>query len=272
MISSFKQDSNNNEHNHEDSKSKVHSQQIGLTPEQYQTLLTLLQQSKYNNNVSNQIYVIPSNKTTQTGNKFSSSFSSWILDSGVTDHICLSLAHFTSYHQINSICVKLPNENQVIANYFGTVFLNQNHVIDNVLYIPCFTFNLLLVENLIDNLSCIVTFDSNGCHIQDKNSLKIIGSTKMQDRIYILKITSYQKLQIKHTKYAHTINIVNVSDLENLCPFRLEHVSNKCIDVIKLNFLLLNITNHLIVMFVIWQNIKDFLFLLVHVNLKNALT
>ena len=34
---------NNNEQNHEGSKSEVESQQIGFTPEQYQTLLVLLQ-------------------------------------------------------------------------------------------------------------------------------------------------------------------------------------------------------------------------------------
>jgi len=46
-----------------------------------------------------------------TGNKFLSSFGSWIIDSGATDHICSSLIHFTSYHQINPIFVKLPNGN-----------------------------------------------------------------------------------------------------------------------------------------------------------------
>ena len=60
----------------------------------------------------------------------------------------------------------------------------------------------------------------------------------MQDRLYILKIPSYQKIQIKPIKYAHTVNIVNVSasDLETLWNFRLGHVSNKCIDVIMTKF------------------------------------
>ena len=118
----------------------MESQQIGFTPKQYQTLLALLQQAKSNDNVSSQVYVIPSNMTTQTCNDFISSFSSWIIDSGATDHICSSLTYFTSYHQINHIFVKFPNGNEVIANYSGSVFLNQNHVIDDVLYIPCFTF------------------------------------------------------------------------------------------------------------------------------------
>jgi len=70
--------------------------------------------------------------TTQTGNKFIFSFSSWIIDSGATNHICSSLTYFASYQQIHPNYVKLPNGNQVIANYSGSVFLNQDHVIDNV--------------------------------------------------------------------------------------------------------------------------------------------
>jgi len=56
--------STNDKQNHEGSKSEVEFQQIGFTPEQYQTLLTLLQQSKSNGNVYNKVYVIPSKMTT----------------------------------------------------------------------------------------------------------------------------------------------------------------------------------------------------------------
>jgi len=94
--------------------------------------------------------------STQTSNNFIFSFSSWIIDSGATDHICSSLTYFTSYHQINPTYVKLPNGNQVISNYSRSVFLNQNHVIENVLYIHCFTFNLLSVAKLIVKLSCVL--------------------------------------------------------------------------------------------------------------------
>jgi len=152
---------NNNQQNHEGSRSEVHSQQI---PEQYQTLLALLQQSKSSDNASNQISVIPSDTTTHNGNKFLSSFSYWIIDTGVTDHICSSLTHFTSYNQINPISVKLSNGNNVIANHSGSVFINQDQVLDNVVYIPNFTFNILSIAKLINNLSCLIIFDSNGCH------------------------------------------------------------------------------------------------------------
>jgi len=66
----------------------------------------------------------------------------------------------------------------------------------------------------------------------------MIGSTGMQDRLYILRVPSYQNLQIKHVKSRHITNVVNftTSDLENLWHFRLGHVSNKSIDVIKNKF------------------------------------
>jgi len=132
-----------------------------------------------------------------------------------------TLSHFTSYHQINPISVKLPNGNQVFANYSGSVFINQDHVLDNVLYIPNFTFNLLnllSVAKLIDNLSCVIVFYSNGCHIKDKTSLKMIGSAKMQGRLYILRVPFYQNLQIKPVKSPDITNTVNftTSDLETL--------------------------------------------------------
>ena len=40
---SHKADCNNNRQNHEGSRSEVHSQHIGFTPERYQKLLDLLQ-------------------------------------------------------------------------------------------------------------------------------------------------------------------------------------------------------------------------------------
>jgi len=84
----------------------VESQQIGFTPEQYQTLLALLQHAKFSGNVSSEVFLILSNLTTQTGNDFISSFSSWIIDSGATNQICSSLTYFPSYHLINPISVK----------------------------------------------------------------------------------------------------------------------------------------------------------------------
>jgi len=122
-----------------------------------------------------------------------------------------------------------------LPNYSGSVFIYQDHVLDNVMYIPNFTFNLFLVAKLIDNLSCVIIFYSNSCHIKDKNSLKVIGLVEMQDKLYILRVPSYQNLQIEFVKSPNITNTVNfiTSDLETFWHFRLGHVSNKSLDVIK---------------------------------------
>ena len=68
--------------------------------------------------------------------------------------------------------------------------------------------------------------------------MKVIGSVEIQGRLYILRVPSYQNLQIKPIKSLHITNTVNftVSDLETLWHFQLGHVSNKSLDVIKNNF------------------------------------
>ena len=46
----------------------------------------------------------------------------WILDSGVTNHVCFDLSNFASYNPIKPIIIKLPNGNYVTPSHFGTIF------------------------------------------------------------------------------------------------------------------------------------------------------
>nr|KYP72603.1 hypothetical protein KK1_005199 [Cajanus cajan] len=178
-------------------KEHLGHQQFGFTEEQYQGLIALLQQSQISNSshVSNQVSATlgPFDHSGQIGNT-SSSFSSWVLDSGATDHICYCLSHFTSYHKIKPIHVTLPNGNKVVANYSGNVFLTLDHVLHNFLYIPSFSFNLLSIGKLTASLSFILTFDFTHCQIQDKITLKTIGIANILDSLYILRVPFYQLL------------------------------------------------------------------------------
>jgi len=96
----------------------------------------------------------------------------------------------------------------------------------------------------------------------------MIGFAKMQDKLYTLRISSYQKLQIKPIKSTHTINIVNVnaSDLD-----RLGHVSNKCIDVIKNKFPFLKYNKSFVCDVCHFAKKKNIHFLLLHLNQINVL-
>lgn len=94
-----------------------------LAPQQYHTLLALIQQQSNvanpNSTTSshiNQIDTFPShvsvhtvvgNVTTRTITKHDSV--AWILDFGATDHVASSLSLHSSYKQIQPIIVKLPN-------------------------------------------------------------------------------------------------------------------------------------------------------------------
>jgi len=99
---------------------------------------------------------------------------------------------------------------------FWKFFSQSKYVVDNILYIPNFTSNFLTVAKLVDNLSYVIIFYCNGFHIPDKISLKIIGSVEMQDRIYILRVPSYKKFQIKPIKSSFIANTVNftIGDLQ----------------------------------------------------------
>jgi len=66
----------------------------------------------------------------------------------------------------------------------------------------------------------------------------MIGSVEMQDRLYILRVSSNKKLQIKTIKSPHITNTINftASDLKTFWHFRLGHASTKSTDVIKNKF------------------------------------
>nr|KYP60387.1 hypothetical protein KK1_022791 [Cajanus cajan] len=74
---------------------------------------------------------------------------SWILDSGATDHLASSLHLYSKYRKINPILVKLPNGHQVQATHVGTICFFDEFYLDDVLYLPCFQFNLLSVSKLV---------------------------------------------------------------------------------------------------------------------------
>ena len=89
----------------EDDKAEA---QFGFSKEQYEALLALIQQSP--NDSSSTTIVVHQCTTKLTGFVFP--FSSWILDSGATDHICPFKSLFQN---LKPSSIQLPNQNSVIA-------------------------------------------------------------------------------------------------------------------------------------------------------------
>jgi len=74
---------------------------------------------------------------------------SWIIDSGDTDHITPHLHLFQSFVLVSRPCfITLPNGKNIQLQNIGTVALNANIVLHDVLHVPKFHFNLLPASKL----------------------------------------------------------------------------------------------------------------------------
>lgn len=99
----------------------------------------------------------------------------WIVDTGATDHITPFshiLHNVTSFHSI----LHLPNGSTTSVTQMGSVMLSSDIVLQNVLCVPSFAYNLLSVSKLLKDAKCIATFAPTHCSIQApswKTSLKI---------------------------------------------------------------------------------------------------
>ena len=139
-----------------------------FSPEKYKALLALIQRPSAGNAASEQTKQVASissctiDKPSNPG--MSQPFtSSWILDSGATDHVTCSLNNLQSYERINPVTVKLPNGHHVHATHSGTVHLSTTITLFNVLYIPTFTFNLISISKLVSSTDCALIFSSTSC-------------------------------------------------------------------------------------------------------------
>lgn len=83
---------------------------------------------------------------------------SWIIDIGASSHISNSLKNFTNIRRISNWNVLLPNNLKLQATHIGDLYFNYDFVLFDVLYVPCFQYNLLSVTKLSVSLKCEVVF------------------------------------------------------------------------------------------------------------------
>lgn len=107
--------------------------------------------------------------------------------------------------------VKLPNGTLAKVTHVGSVKLSHSIVLQNVLCVPSFAFNLLSVSCLLKTVRCALILLSGVCFIQDLCSWTTIGLAKERNGLfYMLNITSPQP--------KHFVNFITstVSDLWHL--------------------------------------------------------
>ena len=210
-----------------------------FTPEQYQQILALINIQSRSNLVSNN--VPQSNLTGIALNVVHLPHStSWIIDSGATDHMVSSPSIFSHITSHCSRTVKLPNGVNAPITHIGTIQLTPNIVLNNVLCVPSFQFNLISVGKLTHDANCIVTFLPNSCLIQDQSSRKVIGAGKLHDGLFLFQLPvthpkclqstsssnlwhqrlghpSHQRLQLL-SNYISDLNVSNLNQVCEVCP------------------------------------------------------
>jgi len=175
-----------------------------LTRSQYQQLLSLLHSKKTssamaslsitqpyssspNPHVSNSC--VSGMATCFSTSTYSSSpmhISPWIIDTGATDHMICCTFLFTSITATVSIQVKLPNGQDVPVTHIGVVRLSKHLVLNHVLCVPSFNFNLLSAKKLTQHNSCCLILLSNACFFQDLASWTTIGMGEVRISLYYL--------------------------------------------------------------------------------------
>ena len=75
----------------------------------------------------------------------------WILDSGASEHMCSNQSLLQNISVLNSpILVSLPNGTQVKVTQKGKLVVVENLILNGVLLVPNFKFNLLSIKRLCE--------------------------------------------------------------------------------------------------------------------------
>ncbi|XP_019172610.1 PREDICTED: uncharacterized protein LOC109168019 [Ipomoea nil] len=114
-----------------------------------------------------------------------SSGDAWILDSGAIDLIICSPEFFETCHRVQGISVKLTNDETVIVTHIGQVRLNNDIVLQNVLYIPSFAFNVISASKLTKHSNCKLILQANSCAVQGPLG-RMDGFAKEESGMYLI--------------------------------------------------------------------------------------
>ena len=120
-------------------------------------------------------------------NKIAFGVDTWVMDTGESDHIVCSVSLFQSYITISHCVVELPNGESAHVTHIGIVKLSNSLILEHVLCVPSFSFNLLSVSQLTQKLPLCLLFLSQYCFIQDLSCWKMIGVGEVHNGLYLLQ-------------------------------------------------------------------------------------
>ncbi|XP_075108848.1 uncharacterized protein LOC107790769 [Nicotiana tabacum] len=178
-------------------------QKVSLTKEEYNQLVTLLQQfqssgigdygggTNATSGTVNFAGIIACTSSIDFGKLscecFKNKSDSWIIDSGASNNMTFNRSLLTNIINLpNPLIVILPNGYKVKVTEIGSVILNSKITLDKVMYVPTFRYNLISVHSLASHLSCIFAFFNLCCVLQSPSMKRPLVIGKVKDGLYIL--------------------------------------------------------------------------------------
>lgn len=154
----------------------------------------------------------------------------WIVDTGVTNHICTGRNFFETLKPLaNKILIHLPDGNVKNVQSYGNIPLHKTLNLQDVLFIHTFKHNLLSVTKLCKSNSLKFTFYPTFCILQDRKTEIIIAVGKMKGQLYILDTESFSPEAIKDVctlmSSASVVNkcLVNIVSTSSIWHQRMGH-------------------------------------------------
>ena len=136
----------------------------------------------------------PSSATGNAGVGLSASTvhdTSWIIDSGATDHMTYNESLFENMTSPSKEKVITANGEATLVTGEGTIVLTPNLSLHKCLLVPALSNNLLSVSQITEELDCVVLMFSTFCLLQDIRTQAIIGhGTKRKGLYYIDDVAS----------------------------------------------------------------------------------
>lgn len=81
----------------------------------------------------------------------------------------------------------MPNKMRALVTHVGTIHLSKGLILENVLFVPSFKFNLVSVSRLNANKRNFLAFSDKYCLIQDLLTWTMIGHAKVTNGLYIMQ-------------------------------------------------------------------------------------
>lgn len=174
----------------------------GLTKEQYEQLIDLLQQFQVNdtretnedqmsNGAAHFAGMIACNSSIKFDNLSCGCFKTktglWILDSGTTHHITSNKSHLSNITILPyPLLVDLLNGYKVKVTEVRSMKLAPMIILHKVYFIPSFKYNLVSIKSLVAHLKCIAIFSDSSCMLQALSIKRPLDVGRAHDGLYFL--------------------------------------------------------------------------------------